>query len=149
MIVYNISNNRQDNMWPSERFRETAELLSKHYSAAHIITAVPSDREKAEALANEMENAFYFPEKSKFMDFAALVEESDLLICGEGGSMHIGASVHTPVISLWGYTASVGNWMHKTEKQFMLKKGDHVTTITPSDVLDVVIENDLLKGRDG
>ena len=149
VIVYNISNNRPDTMWPYERFRETTKLLSEKYSAAHIITAVPSDREKAVALSNEIENTFYFPEKSKFMDFAALVERSDLLICGEGGAMHIGAGVHTPVISLWGDTASVGNWMHRTEKQFMIKKGKHVTTITPSDILDVVIENNLLKGRDG
>ena len=148
VVVYNISNNRPDNMWPHERFRETARLLSENYSAVHIITAIPSDRKKAVALADEMENAFYFPEESKFMDFAALVEESDLLICGEGGSMHIGASVHTPVISLWGDTASVGNWMHRTEKQFMVKKGKHVTSITPSDILDVVNENNLLKGRD-
>lgn len=146
VVVYNISNNRPDNMWPYERFRETAELLSENYSTVHIITAVPSDREKAEALSNKIDNAFYFPEVSKFMDFAALVEEADLLICGEGGSMHIGASVHTPVISLWGGTASVGNWMHRTEKQFMIKKGKHVTTITPSDILDVVMENGLLKG---
>lgn len=148
MIVYNISNNRQDNMWPHERFMETAGLISDQYNTVHIITSVPSDKEKALALSNEMKNAFYFPEISKFMDFAALVEESDLLICGEGGSMHIGASVHTPVISLWGDTASVGNWMHRTEKQFMVKKGKHVTTIIPSDILDVVMENKLLKGRD-
>ena len=146
VIVYNISNNRPDNMWPYERFRETTKLLSEHYSAAHIITAVPSDKDKAVALSNEMENTFYFPEKSKFMDFAALVEQSDLLICGEGGSMHIGASVHTPVISLWGDTASVGNWLHRTEKQFMIKKGKHVSTITPSDILEVITENGLLKG---
>ncbi|HDH34650.1 MAG TPA: lipopolysaccharide heptosyltransferase family protein [Nitrospirae bacterium] len=146
VIVYNISNNRPDNMWPPERFKETMRLLSENYSAIHIISAVPSDREKGVALSSEMENAFYFPENSKFMDFAALVEQSDLLICGEGGSMHIGASVHTPVISLWGGTSSVGNWMHRTEKQFMVKKGKHVTTISPSDIIDVVIENNLLKG---
>jgi hypothetical protein len=62
--------------------------------------------------------------------------------------MHIGASVDTPVISLWGDTASVGNWMHRTKKQFMIKKGKHVTTIIPSDILDVVNENNLMKDRD-
>ena len=145
VIVFNISNNRPDNMWPLKRFKETADLISGEYNAVFVITSIPSDKDKAEFLAKEINNAFYFTETRRVMDFAALVARAGILISGEGGSMHIGASVGTPTISLWGRTASVGTWMHRTEKQYMIRKGEHVTTISPSDILEVIRRNDLLK----
>jgi ADP-heptose:LPS heptosyltransferase len=59
--------------------------------------------------------------------------------------MHIGASVNTPTISLWGGTASVANWMHREKNQFMIKKDMHVNTISAEDILDVIRNNELLK----
>jgi len=155
IVVFNISNNRPENIWPIEKFQETARVLSEQYKITYIITSIPHDKGKAISLSKEINpaigswyggntNALYF-ETPQVMNFAALVAESDLLICGEGGAMHIGASVHTPTISLWGKSASVANWMHHTEKQFMVKKGEHVNTITADDVLKVIKKNNLLK----
>jgi ADP-heptose:LPS heptosyltransferase len=145
IIVFNISNNRPENTWPIERFKETAYLISKQYNAIYIITSVPSDKDKAVMLSKEIGNAFYFVEITRVIDFAALVAESDLLICGEGGAMHIGASVHTPTISLWGKSASaVAHWMHNDEKQFMIKKGEHVNNIPADDIFNILRKNNLL-----
>lgn len=144
IIVFNISNNRSDTIWSVGKFKKTAELISKQYNAAFIITSVPADKEKAVQLSSEISNAFYFDEVARIMDFAALTAEASILICGEGGSMHIGAGVNTPTISLWGGTASVANWMHRDMRQFMLKEGPHVDSISPADVLKVIKENELL-----
>jgi heptosyltransferase-2 len=143
-VVINISNNRPDTRWPVKKYKETAELISKKYKAVFIITSIPADKEDAMRLSQDMDNAVYFDEVVKIMDFAALVDESSLLICGEGGSMHIGASVNIPTVSLWGGTASVANWMHRDLKQFMIKKGAHVDSISPADVLSVIKDNALL-----
>ncbi len=145
IVVFNISNNRPDTLWPLERFKETADLILRRYNAAIIITSMPADREKALQLSEGKADVFYFDEKSKIMDFAALADVSDLIICGEGGAMHIGASVGTPTISLWGGTASVSNWMHRKDNQFMVNKGDHVRNIMPEDIMEIVRENNLLK----
>ncbi len=145
IIIINISNNRPDTVWPIEKYKEAAALISKEYNTVFIITSVPADREDAVNLSKEVDNAFYFDEVDKIMDFAALVDKSDLLICGEGGSMHIGASVNVSTVSLWGGTASIANWMHRDLKQFMLKKGPHINSISPADVLGVIKENELLK----
>jgi len=145
VIVFNISNNRADTMWPIEKFKETAEHIAKEHTAVFVITSVPADREKAVRLSSEISNAFSFDEVAKIMDFAALTAEADILICGEGGSMHIGASVNTPTISLWGGTASVANWMHRDLKQFMVRKGAHVNSIDAEDILAVIEKNKLLK----
>jgi ADP-heptose:LPS heptosyltransferase len=145
IVVFNISNNRPDTMWPVERFRETAEIISNEYDAVFIITSIPADKDRAVTLSKEIKKAFYFDEVAKVMDFAALVSVAGVLICGEGGAMHIGASVNTPTISLWGGTASVANWMHREKNQFMIKKDMHVNTISAEDILDVIRNNELLK----
>jgi len=158
IIILNISNNKPENTWSTERFKETAEILSKQYRTTYIITSTPSDKDEALRLLKEIDpappllafarkqrgcRAFYF-ETPEVMDFAALVAEAALLICGEGGAMHIGAGVHTPTISLWGSRRPV-KWMPYGEKQFVVKRGEHVNSIPASDILDVVTRNGLLK----
>jgi ADP-heptose:LPS heptosyltransferase len=145
IVVFNISNNRPQSTWSIERFKETAEILSRQYRITYIITSVPSDGDKAMRLAKQINApAFYF-KTPKVMDFAALVAESDLLICGEGGAMHIGASVRTPTISLWGKSSSLIKWSHYDKRQFIIKKGEHVNAILAKDVLEVIRKNNLLK----
>ena len=144
IIIFNISNNRFENTWPIKKFKETANLVSKQYNAIYIITSVPSDKDKALKLSKEINNGFYFVEINRPMDFAALVAEADLLICGEGGAMHIGAGVHTPTISLWGKRRPV-KWMPYGEKQFVIKKGEHVNSISAEDILEVIKKNNLLR----
>jgi ADP-heptose:LPS heptosyltransferase len=144
IIVFNISNNKPENRWSIERFKETAEILSRQYKTIYIITSVPSDEDKAIRLAKEINvPAFYF-KTPKVMDFAALVAESDLLICGEGGAMHIGAGINIPTISLWGSLRPV-KWMPYGERQFVVKKGEHVNSISAGDILEVIKKNNLLK----
>jgi len=144
IVVFNISNNKPENTWSVERFREVSDILLKQYRANCIITSSPADKDKAAGLLKEINNNAVYFETPKVMDFAALAAESALLICGEGGAMHIGAGVHTPTISLWGKHRPV-KWMPYGEKQFVIKKGEHVNSITAEDVLKVIRENNLLK----
>jgi ADP-heptose:LPS heptosyltransferase len=143
VIIFNISNNKPENTWPIERFKEIADVLSGQYKATCIITSAPSDREKAMELSKDINNAFYC-ETPEIMDFAALAADADLLICGEGGAMHVGSGVHTTTISLWGKLRPV-KWTPYGKKQFVLKKGEHVNSISSEDILDVIRKNNLLK----
>jgi ADP-heptose:LPS heptosyltransferase len=144
IVVFNISNNKPENTWPLERFKETTNVLSKQYKIIYIITSTPPDRDKTLRLTKELDiNTFYF-ETPKVMDFAAVVSESNLLICGEGGAMHIGVGVHVPTISLWGKFRPV-KWMPYGEKQFVVKKDEHVQSISAGDILEVIKKNNLLK----
>ncbi len=162
IIVFNISNNKPENTWPIERFKEMANVLSGQYKATCIITSAPSDKNKALGLLKDINpappllafarkqqgygvniNTFYF-ETPEVMDFAALAAAADLLICGEGGAMHVGSGVHTTTISLWGKLRPV-KWTPYGENQFVLKKGEHVNSISSEDILDVIRKNNLLK----
>lgn len=93
-------------------------------------------------LSKDINNAFYC-ETPEVMDFAALAAAADLLICGEGGAMHVGSGVHTTTISLWGKLRPV-KWTPYGEKQIVIKKGEHVSSISAGDVLQAVKENNLL-----
>jgi ADP-heptose:LPS heptosyltransferase len=143
-VVFNISNNNPENTWPIERFRETVEMVSELYKATYIITATPPDQDKALNLLKHVDADIFFFETPKVMDFAALAAKADLLICGEGGAMHIGAGVNTPTISLWGKFRPV-KWIPYGEKQFVIKKGEHVSSISADDVLEIIEKNNLLK----
>jgi ADP-heptose:LPS heptosyltransferase len=144
IVVFNISNNKPENTWPIERFEELANILSKQFRVICIMTSAPSDEHNAKSLLQKIaDTAFYF-KTPKVMDFAALAAEANLLICGEGGAMHIGSAVHTPTISLWGKLRPV-KWEPYGDRQFMIKKDLHVSSITASDVINVIKNNNLLK----
>ncbi len=144
IVVFNISNNKPENTWSIERFRQVSDILLKQYRVNCIITSSPADKDKAKGLLKEINNNTAYFETPKVMDFAALVAESALLICGEGGAMHIGAGVHTPTISLWGKHRPV-KWMPYGEQQFVIKKDEYVNSISAEDVLEVIKKNNLLK----
>lgn len=144
IVVFNISNNKPENTWSIERFRQVSDILLKQYRVNCIITSSPADKDKAKGLLKEINNNTAYFETPKVMDFAALVAESALLICGEGGAMHIGAGVHTPTISLWGKHRPV-KWMPYGEQQFVIKKDEHVNSISAEDVLGVIKRNNMLK----
>ncbi len=146
IVVFNISNNKPENRWPPHKFKELGDMFYQKYGATSIITSTPSDIDKAITLSKQIVGkAFYF-NTPKVMDFAALVAESDLLICGEGGAMHIGSGVRTSTISLWGKLRPV-KWAPYGEKQFVVKKGKHVDSISADDISEVIKKNRLLNGK--
>lgn len=144
IIVFNISNNKSENIWSAERFKETSDMLAKQYKATFIVTSTPSDKDKAARLVKDMNVNAVYCETPDVMDFAAIAEAAGLLICGEGGAMHVGSSVGTPTISLWGKNRAV-KWTPFGEKQIVVKRGEHVDSILPGDILEAVRKNNLLK----
>lgn len=147
IAVLNISNNRPENKWPLERFKELSEKLYLEYRALSIITSTISDIDKSIKLTEQITGRAFYYKTSKVMDFAALVSKANLLICGEGGAMHIGAGVHTSTISLWANTRPE-IWAPYGEKQYVIKKGAHVDSISVNTILEIIRENKLLSKKE-
>lgn len=143
VVVFNVSNNKPENTWPLHNFRKLGSMLCQKYNAAVIISSAPCDRGKAEELAGGIAGDAAFFDSLKVMEFAAIAASADLLVCGEGGAMHVGASVKTPTISLWG-SKRPRKWMPYGEGQFTVIKGEDVETISVEDVMEVIKENSLL-----
>lgn len=147
VVVFNISNNKPENKWPLYKFKELGDMICQEYGVTITVTSTPSDMGEAMSLSGQIKGRVFYFHTPRVMDFAALVSESKLLICGEGGAMHIGASVNTPTISLWG-SLRPRKWSPYGEGQFMIIKGEHVNSISVDDVLAIISENNLLK-REG
>jgi ADP-heptose:LPS heptosyltransferase len=143
IVVFNISNNKPENTWSEKKYLELAELISENHKTCLILTSAPPDRDKAVQLVNKIQGKAFYYETPSVMDFAALVSGASLLVCGEGGAMHIGAGVHTPTISLWGKYRPV-KWKPYGEKQFVLTKGENVNSIDARDVMNLMNENNVL-----
>ncbi len=144
IVVFNISNNRPECTWSLQRFKKLGDGLSKKYGAVCLISSTSSDMDKAINLSKQINGrSFYFP-TPKVMDFAALVKDAALLVCGEGGAMHVGAAVQTQTISLWGQQQILDRWMPIGEKQFALDKGKSVDAISPEDILELIESNGIL-----
>ncbi|MBI4697819.1 MAG: glycosyltransferase family 9 protein [Nitrospirae bacterium] len=142
-VIFNISNNKPENTWQQGRFIELGNMLYKKYGAVIIITSTGPDMDKALALCKQMDGAAFYFQTPKVMDFAALAAQSNLLICGEGGAMHIGSAVGVPTISLWG-SQRPRKWMPYGEKQYVIMKNEHVNSISAEDVYGAVRENNIL-----
>ena len=144
IVIFNISNNKPENTWQPGRFIELGNMLYKNYGEAIIITLTSSDMDKALALCKQIDGTAFYFQTPKVMDFAALAARSNLLICGEGGAMHIGSAVGVPTISLWG-SQMPRKWMPYGEKQYVIIKNEHVNSISAEDVDGVVRKNNLLQ----
>lgn len=147
VVLLNVSSNKPENTWPTEHLGAFGKRLIREYGAAIVVAATPADRNRAVAVANAIGNATVIIPDS-IMDFAALATASDLLICSEGGSMHVGAAAGTPTISLWGKKRPK-KWAPVGDRQFVVTKGDHVNSIQPEDVLDLIAQEHLLAAESG
>jgi len=144
VVVFNISNNKPENRWPLCKFKELGDIICQKYNAIIIVTSTPSDMDEAMSLSGQIKGRIFYFHTPRVMDFAALVAESNLLICGEGGAMHIGASVSTPTISFWG-SLRPRKWTPYGERQFVVKKGEHVDSISMEEIAEVIKNNNLLE----
>ncbi len=104
IAVFNISNNRKTSTWQSANFIKLGKLLFENNGFRCIITCILSDRDKAIKICNEMKGNALFYETRHIMNFAAMVSMANFLIAGDGGAVHISASVGTPVVALFGQT---------------------------------------------
>jgi ADP-heptose:LPS heptosyltransferase len=136
LVVFNVSNNRPENNWSPDRFVELGSLLAEQYGVVSILTATPADRERAGYITQRLPGAV-FCETATVMDFAALVARSQLLVCGEGGAMHVGAAVGTPTVSLWAQDRPK-KWTPFGENQIIIHGGETVDTISVGEVSDLI-----------
>lgn len=141
-VVFNVSCTRKRSLWPLENFIAMGDVLFNEYGATCIFTCAPHDKAKARLTCNMTKGRGIFCETPGIMDFAAVVGASLLLICSEGGAMHIGTAVNTPTIAFLG-KMTMRRWYPYGERQFLIKN-NHISTIGVDDVIRVIKANNLL-----
>jgi len=91
--------------WPKESFAKLADKLTGELDAAVVITGTSQDLELACKIEKLMFNKPYIlAGKTSLGELAALIRSADLFISADTGIMHLAASMHTPLIALFGPT---------------------------------------------
>jgi len=91
----------QERQWGSERFHQTAKLLSdKGYGI--VVVGGNDDVRAGKEIVSGLSNALNLCGKLSLPETAAVLKESALLIAGDSGIMHIGYGLGIKIVALFG-----------------------------------------------
>lgn len=91
--------------FPQDRFVALIDALVERYNAQIILTGAPSELEVSQQIAAQTRApCFVAAGKTDINQLAALFADTDFVICGNCGPMHLAAAAGTPVVALHGPT---------------------------------------------
>lgn len=89
--------------WPPDRFADTCDWLVHRYSVKIVFTGSEENAATIEAIRTKTRTASAVAAgKLSMRQFARLAERADLVLSVDTGSLHVAASMGTPVIGLFG-----------------------------------------------
>jgi len=165
-VVFNMetSPTRQGRLWCLEYWQKLAQELIKEYNCKIILTGEKEDSAEVKEMLKISEKVVSFSGKLSLAESAAVFGESDLVISGDTGPLHIATALDKKVIGLYG-AAPISRTGPYGENGFaiksdlkcvpcnkrkckFLKEGEIYTpcmkAITPEMVLKIIKENSLL-----
>lgn len=91
--------------FPHDRFVSVADALVERYQAQIILTGDPSEVDLSQQIASQARSSCAVAAgKTQINKLAALFADSDVVISGNCGPMHLAAATGTPVVALHGPT---------------------------------------------
>jgi lipopolysaccharide heptosyltransferase II len=91
--------------WPMRHYAELGDRLSRELDAIVVVTGAPNELALSHEIMRRMTApAFDLTGKTSHQELVALMAESDLVITGDSGPMHIACAVQTPTVALHGPT---------------------------------------------
>ncbi len=97
--------NGQAKRWPAAHFAALADLLWREHQALVVLTGAPHEAPLAAEVAAAADAPTHnLAGKTSVPELVALLAESDVLVSGDSGPMHIACAVGTPVVALHGPT---------------------------------------------
>lgn len=113
IIAFHISSRRSENRWPADKFAELGNLIAEKHSANILLLWSPGsetnpyhpgDDEKAESIINSMGSKPIAYKTAQLRELIAILSIADVVVCCDGGAMHIAAALGKPVVTIWGST---------------------------------------------
>jgi lipopolysaccharide heptosyltransferase II len=97
--------NGQAKRWPTEHFAALADLLWREHDALVVLTGASHEASLAdEVVALAAAPILNLAGETSVPELVALLAESDVVVSGDSGPMHIACAVGTPVVALHGPT---------------------------------------------
>ncbi|PIX88006.1 MAG: hypothetical protein COZ31_07435, partial [Nitrospirae bacterium CG_4_10_14_3_um_filter_44_29] len=151
VIAFHISSRRPENRWPAQRFAKLANLISANYAANILLLWSPGSEknvyhpgndEKAEIIKNSLKPEPAAYKTTSLRELIAALSVSSLVVCCDGGAMHIAAALGKPIVTIWGST-SPDSWAPWGTRHIILKKNRNAADISVEDAFTAV--SNLLK----
>lgn len=97
--------NGQAKRWPTRHFATLADQLAEELDALVVVTGAPNEASLARDIAQHTRYPLLNISGSTTLpQLTALLAESDVLVTGDSGPMHIACAVDTPVVVMHGPT---------------------------------------------
>lgn len=96
------SKNLDKRRWGVEKFSKLADRIIKEFGAAIVLIWGPGEQELVKGIKSLMEENVLIAPQTSIREMAALCKRCDLVICSEGGPLHIASSQGTRTISIFG-----------------------------------------------
>lgn len=140
IVWLHLSNRRPESRWAPTNFKELALQLIERTDASVVLARAPGDPDFERSFFESLprDRAAWF-ENESFLKFAAALSQARVVVCGDGGVMHLGAAVGSTVVALFSATEPE-IWRPWGKAHVVLKRGDSVDLIPVADVLPAVVE---------
>lgn len=124
LVVVHVSAGNPFRRWPIAAFAQLASGLVSFDPAVHVvITSGPSEADATARVIQEARSAVDDASRRRLVscgefslaELRALVEQAALYVGGDSGPMHVAATSHVPIVSLYGPTLPVRSepWRHQ------------------------------------
>jgi ADP-heptose:LPS heptosyltransferase len=148
VIGVHISSRKPQNRWPPERFVSLLRALSSLDGVAvHLLwspgapnnPAHPGDDENAARIIRALGGDAVTPvATSRLEDLIAALNATDLVVCSDGGAMHLAAALKKPIVCLFGMSLA-SHWHPWRVPYRLLQPSSHrVEDIGVDEVLEAV-----------
>jgi heptosyltransferase III len=124
-VVFHISSRLLPNRISATKFKELSALIRNELGLGVVVTAAPKSQEENKAKMLFCESGEAYIQTSSLKELGAIVERSKLFVSLDGGAMHLGAAMGTPMLALFGKTDEA-QWHPYCEGYALLK---HPTNI--------------------
>ena len=116
LVAFHISSRRQQNRWPIEKFIDLArDILSRKEAEIMLLWSPgskknvyhPGDDEKADLFVRSVQPGPAAYRTTAVRELIAAISVSDLVVCGDGGAMHVAAALGKRIVTIWGSSGPI------------------------------------------
>ena len=146
LIGLYISSRLEENNLGDEKIAQLADGLIERCGAEVLLTRAPWEEERARRISElTKHHCIHIFHTPSLKSLGALQRRCSLFISVDGGPMHLSAAMGVPTIALFGKT-DPDTWRPWGERNFVLKKGDHVNNLSVEEILktaDQALKNNI------
>lgn len=108
-ICFSPGSPRNRKKWKAENYAKLADLILEKTDRKVVLLWGPDEKDDVINVSDSMEKKPMFALPTNFSEAAAMLKKCELLICNDGGLIHLSVAVGTPSLAIFGNTNPL-NW---------------------------------------